>query len=219
MQGRKIGENTYVKWKETPVGTVFQGYVIRMETSIAFPNSPTVFIQTDAGAEIGLPTTARLVVALRSGNVVPGNYLRITYRGSEKVTKGKFANGHSENRLFEVEVFDELDKSNDPRYAQQQQVFNNFYASRGGAPAQAYQQVQQQGYAPQHIPQPGYAPVPAPVPQYAPAPVPVPTPVPQYAPAPVPQYAPAPQPVYQAAPVPQPVSTVQQVPTPSGFDI
>ena len=145
MQGRKLGENTYVKWRETPVGTVFQGYVIRMETSVAFPNSPTVFIQTDAGAEVGLPTTARLVVALRSGNVIPGNYLRVTYKGSEKVTKGKFANGHSENRLFEVEVFDELDKSSDPRYAQQQQVFNNFYAARGGAPAQAYQQVQQQG--------------------------------------------------------------------------
>jgi hypothetical protein len=213
MQGRKIGENTYVKWRETPVGTVFQGYVIRMETSVAFPNSPTVFIQTDAGAEIGLPTTARLVVALRSGNVIPGNYLRITYKGSEKVTKGKFANGHSENRLFEVEVFDELDKSSDPRYAQQQQTFNNFYAARGGAPAQAYQQVQQQGYASQHIPQPGYAPAP----QYAPQPAPAP--VPQYAPAPVPQPAPASQPVYQAAPVPQPVSTVQQVPTPSGFDI
>jgi hypothetical protein len=183
----------FVKWDNASVGTQYFGTFLKFIKS-QYGNWNAV-IEDDAGQEILLGTPGKLRYLLHSENIIPGKYICVTYLGKEQMKKNRLNVPQKDAHDFTLDIFDERDKSSDPRFFNEIEKVRAYYELLGNnqvqqaqaqaqpvaygatsygqtpygqAPTQYQQPVQpvQQQYAPQQYAQQQYAPQ-----QYAQQPV------------------------------------------------
>jgi hypothetical protein len=188
---RVSGGQNFISWKNCRPGTAYEGYFTGFSPS-KFGGQNVLLEMTD-GSQHTMNSSGQLAFFLTKEKVMPGTYIVVTYLGMEKTgEKARFANADAHS--FDLQIIDDLDRSQEPRFLNAAPAVLAYYTSK--APAQA----------PTSYPQPNYQPIPQPMaPQQQP-----------YYSQPAPAYAlpPAYQPQYgQAQRIPQYQEQPQMAPS------
>lgn len=110
------GMLTYATWDEVEPGTEYEGWIIRFENGRFSTKNQHIIIEDLSGNEICLNGSGKLTYCREKANLVPGNYIVVTYLGKTKVDSKKSAFAGSSCHDFSMEILDANDKSREPRF-------------------------------------------------------------------------------------------------------